>query len=261
MYGVKSFKNYLSFQFDILQMKRFKKKFFPPDIKILAITDLDCKYISTALSKNMIYTVPNGIHLQNFENIKSYKSKKYESHNVVFVGSLDYQPNIESILYTLENLWPEIHHTFPRLIFKIVGRSPHEELIKKIENSDGVELIGPVDNVWEYYKGAKCFLGPIFSGGGMKNKFLESFSVGTPVITTPEGAIGINMENDRHGKIGGTKSELLEAVFQMLSCSKTEYSMYIDACICLSSENSWEKAGALLNTILTNTSRPKKSEH
>ena len=246
----KGIKDHLSSYFDVMYIKKFKRKFFPSNIMILAITDEDCKYISSVLKENKIFTVPNGISIPNGVNESGFITRKYRSPYLVFIGSLDYKPNIESIFFTVENLWPAIHTKFPNMTFRIVGRAPTAELVKKVRNVRGVELVGPVENVSEYYLNSKCFLGPIFSGGGMKNKFLESLSAGTPVITTSEGAIGINMKTGFHGKIANTKSELLKATFDILSCSEDEYSRYVNSSVLLAREYSWERIGILLNNII-----------
>ncbi len=236
--------------FDIFYARRFKKKYFTPNITILSITKKDSSYISSVLSKNMVYTIPNGIKLQDIDYKSDLLKKKYISPYIIFIGSLDYEPNIKSILFSLENLWPEIHAKFPEMIFRIVGRSPAQRLKRVVKDINGVELVGPVKSVEEYYLNAKCFLGPIFSGGGLKNKFLESINTGTPVITTSEGSFGIGMVSKKHGIIAQTKSDLIGGTLELLSCSEREYFQYVNENLILAKEYSWEKVGELFDRIL-----------
>lgn len=238
--------------YDRLHLKRIKKRFVNKDVIILAITDADNNYIRSVLNKNKVFTVPNGVRLLEVEPDEQYAKMKYESQYIVFIGSLDYEPNITSIFYSLEHIWPEIIKQYPELKFRLVGRSPTEKLRLAAQKSKGVELIGPVESTDEYYLNSRCFLGPIFSGAGMKNKFLESFSTGTPVITTTEGGIGIDFISGKHGIIANNSSEIIAGLNNLLSCSLQEYKEYLFACRFLAQQYSWENVGKKLESILSN---------
>lgn len=230
-----------SILYDIFYIRRVKKKFVPHSAKILAITDADRDCISTVLNKNIVKTLPNGIKLLDIEITESFLKKKFSSPNIIFLGSLDYQPNEYSILHSLKHLWPEIHRDFPHMTFQLVGRAPSARIHEAVKEADGVDLIGPVENIYDYYLNAKCFLGPIFSGAGMKNKFLESFNAGTPVVTTPEGAIGLSLAHGKQGFIGASDTDLLTGMRKILSSSFQEYSSYVKNCISLAENFSWKK--------------------
>ena len=48
---------------------------------------------------------------------------------IVFLGSMDWQPNIDCVLYFNEAIWPRIKAADPQATFVIVGRKPPEKVL------------------------------------------------------------------------------------------------------------------------------------
>lgn len=241
----------ISIIYDMLYSIHVKLKFISHNVNIICITDYDCQYIKHILKRNNICCIPNGI--QNIVNSVGVDQlvQKYSSKYIVFVGSLDYKPNEDCLLFIIKEIWPIIVRLYPNLTFKIVGRSPTEKIKVAAQKMQNVDIIGPVENVEPYYFNAKFVLAPIFLGSGMKNKFLEALSQGTPVITTKEGAIGIDLENGIHGKIVHRKNEIIEAIQDLLSLPLEVYSDYVRNCIELAKKYHWNRIGEKLNHVIT----------
>lgn len=237
----------LSIYYDIFYTKRVKKHFFKKDIKVLCITEKENGFISSVLPKCKVLTIPNGTDLKPLTINSDLLKKKFESKTILFIGSLGYPPNENSITYTLKNIWPEIYKKFPEYKFQIVGRNPSNNLKKLACKTVGVDFVGEVDDVYEYYINAKCFLGPMFTGGGMKNKFLESMSAGTPIITTEEGVIGIDFI---HGKHGLCNNNFIENTISIINCDYDSYTDYVKNCIELLKKYTWDSIGKDLNKLL-----------
>src|SRR5207244_13304182 len=69
---------------------------------------------------------------------------------VVFVGSLDWRPNLDAVRMLLEKVWPEVANAKPQAALTIVGRKPPESLRREIEKCPGVELHADVPDVRPY---------------------------------------------------------------------------------------------------------------
>jgi len=246
----KSLNDKLKIIYDIIYVTRIKIRYIPSKLIIIAITDKDCEYISMALKNNKVIAIPNGIEYIRIDQNEEYYKIKYNSPYVTFIGTLNYEPNEQSILYILNDIWPKLADRYPNLIFRIIGRSPSDKIKQTVRSIDRVELIGPVDNVYSYSIMSKIFLAPIFSGAGMKNKFLESFNSGTPIITTPEGVIGIEFIPKKHGNVGSSTNELIEAAISLLECSYSDYKNYVVECRSLAKKYSWDKVGDQLNGLI-----------
>jgi len=57
-----------------------------------------------------VHTVPNGVDLENFQ--PDGETAELE-RTCVFVGALDYRPNIDGACWFCREVWPEIHRQLP----------------------------------------------------------------------------------------------------------------------------------------------------
>jgi glycosyltransferase involved in cell wall biosynthesis len=231
---------------DMFYLCRVKRKYVPRDLSIITITDIDSMYVKKILKRNRIITIPNGVNLPAISIDDQYIDAKKKSTMILFFGSLDYQPNKDSVAYILDHLWPEIVKKYPDLQLVIAGRNPDQSLITRCRDITNGKLYADVADPMNLYSKARFTLLPIHSGGGMKNKILESFACGTPVITTPEGAIGISMEHKVHGFIKNTMKDLLNGVDFFMAMDLMNYKKTVYACRALAERYSWEQAGQRL---------------
>ncbi|MDX1973193.1 MAG: glycosyltransferase, partial [Candidatus Sumerlaeia bacterium] len=117
----------------------------------------------------------------------------------LFFGSF-HPPNVEAGEFICRVLAPAL----PHMQFLIAGKVC--EALGGLVNQQGVanvRLLGLVseEDKQKLLHGCDFALNPMFSGSGTNLKMLEYMAVGLPIITTPLGARGLAMENDRHGAV------------------------------------------------------------
>lgn len=135
----------------------------------------------------------------------------------LFVGSLDYPPNQEAVLYLLNQIQPILEQclTSP-WTFRVVGRRAPEDLVKRMEASDRVEFFPDADQLAEHYAHADAVLVPLLAGGGTKLKTIEAFAHRRPVISSREGVRGLTVESGVHYLHAQTAGEFAQAIAQLL---------------------------------------------
>ncbi len=114
---------------------------------------------------------------------------------VLFTGHLSHPPNIDAALYFLVSIWPRVVAALPQAKFQIVGLHPAPALIDAVARATQVELIPHVPDIRPYFHGAGVYVVPMRFGGGVRQKIIEAWAVGTPVISTTMGAEGIAMQD------------------------------------------------------------------
>jgi glycosyltransferase involved in cell wall biosynthesis len=248
-------KDFLSYHFEAAYIKKLYRKFLSSDVIFLTTTQRDGEDISNILPDLTVYSVPNGTTVPPLMFDEGFFRKKMDSRCIVFLGSLDYEANLNSIFYSLDNIWPVLRNKYPALRFRIVGRNPARALTEKVSKIPGVEIMPDVEEVYPFLADAIAFFAPMFGGGGIKNKFLESLSVGTPVITNGEGAIGIDLVSGKHGIITESRKGFVDAVVTMLSLPYDRYAEYGRECIALARRYSWESVGLRLHSIIEGIAR------
>ena len=130
--------------------------------------------------------IENGVDCAYFSGLNSEPGRK----RIVFVGRMDYYPNIEAIIGFAHNTWPIVRDQLKDLTLTIVGADPTVG-VKSLAAIPGVEVTGTVPDVRPYYRDALAAVVPLRTGGGTRLKILEAMAAGVPVVSTPLGAEGL----------------------------------------------------------------------
>jgi glycosyltransferase involved in cell wall biosynthesis len=136
--------------------------------------------------------LPNGVN----EALLIYEKYDHRFENyIAFFGKMDYQPNIDAVLWFVENVLPHLNRD---LKFIVVGAYPKkiiQDLPKKFKN---VEVTGYVGDPYLILKSCLCVVAPMQTGGGIQNKILESMALGTINIVSSLAAKPIGAEHGKH---------------------------------------------------------------
>jgi glycosyltransferase involved in cell wall biosynthesis len=114
----------------------------------------------------------------------------------VFVGPLDYKPNLDALLYYQNEIFPALQASARTPVLHHIGNAP--ERLRRLFNAQVVRFEGYVADLAARLREASFFVAPILSGSGIKTKVLEAMAAGVPVVSTPEGVSGLQVENRRH---------------------------------------------------------------
>lgn len=113
--------------------------------------------------------------------------KREFKHDVLFVGALNFKPNIEAAHFLVEEAWPLLKSKGITLC--IAGRNPSIELSHIIQSA-GITLIPNAPNLSATYTQSKVAVVPLFTGSGSRLKIAEALIHGLPVFSTALGAEG-----------------------------------------------------------------------
>ena len=157
-----------------------------------------------------VAVVPNGVDCAAFAT----EPGKARTGGLLFVGSLDYHPNVEGLKFFTREVWPTLRQQRQSLRLRIVGSRPVPEVLA-MGTIEGVEVVGPVEKVEPYYADAEAALVPLFSGGGTRLKVLEAFAAGVPVFSTAMGMEGIAAQPGVHYIAAETAKDWVAAVLRV----------------------------------------------
>jgi glycosyltransferase involved in cell wall biosynthesis len=241
-------REWISYYYAYLYNLRWEKKYLNRCEKLITISERDKKWLSKTIHPSKIHVVGNGVDVNYFKPEITLPGT--EDGLIVFTGVMDYEPNHDAMIYCLREIWPIIKKKSPEAKLKIVGRNPRPELVNIAREQKNVEVTGEVEDIRQAIKGAKVFLCPMRIGSGMKNKILEALAMGIPVVTTSEGAAGIEFENGRIGFIANDPHSVSNRVITLLKEEPKWKELSISAREITIKKCSWNSIGDKLSDIL-----------
>jgi sugar transferase (PEP-CTERM/EpsH1 system associated) len=135
-----------------------------------------------------ITILPNGIDSSIFK--PNIDMSKPAHPTLLFTGVMDYEPNIDAILWFIANCWSQIKEQYPNSKLVIAGMNPSNN-IKKLGIRDDIVVTGFVEDIMPYFQNACIFVAPFQIARGVQNKVLQAMSCELPVVTTSKGIEGI----------------------------------------------------------------------
>ena len=123
-----------------------------------------------------------------------------------YVGNLRWRPNAEGLDWFCRDVWPEIKKRLPDATMEIAGVGLDRDASGKLAvpatwQVPGIETVGFMEDLEPLYARSIAMLAPIAGGSGVRMKLLEGFRAGMPVVTTPDGAFGLPLEDGREALI------------------------------------------------------------
>jgi sugar transferase (PEP-CTERM/EpsH1 system associated) len=152
-----------------------------------------------------IHVVPNGVEVSAFT-----PAGGAPGNSLLFVGSMDYHPNIDAVTWFVRDVWPGIAARRPELQLVIAGSNPAKAVQELAAGR--IRVTGTVDDVRPYYAQAFAVAVPLRVGGGTRLKILEAMAAGVPVISTRLGMEGIDAQPGRDLLIADSPEQMIEAL-------------------------------------------------
>lgn len=139
-----------------------------------------------------------------------------QSDAILFVGAMDRPVNIQAALFFAREVFPLVRKVVPGASFYIVGSNPTPEVKALSDGSSNIIVTGFVDDLKPFYAKARVSVAPLFIGGGIITKILDSMAIGVPVITTAIGNEGVNAEPGTDLIIASTADEFAAVTVQLM---------------------------------------------
>lgn len=204
---------------------------------------------SIAHPKNSkIKIIANGIDTEIF---KKHKFKK--KYDLVFIGNLNYVPNVDTALYIGNKIIPELIKTYPDIKVLIAGSNPNNK-VKKLSNKN-ITISGWVEDIKEAYLSGKIFFAPMKIGTGLQNKLLEAMSLEIPCITSPLANKALGAINNHNILIGNNSQEHIAHIRYCLENDTAAKYIGLNGRAFVSENFSWNKANELLLNVLSKTNQ------
>jgi len=181
--------------------------------RLLVVSEAERDLFRSFCSAGDIQAVSNGVDTDYFH---PDEARRPEPHSCVFVGVMNYLPNVDAVTWFAEAVWPEVRALYPDAVFRIVGKSPSAD-VEALAGRDGIEVTGPVDDVRPYLHRSSCAVIPLRIARGVQNKVLEAMACGRPIVCSSEPLKGIPAEPGVHLLQADSKQDWVDRLKHLFS--------------------------------------------
>jgi glycosyltransferase involved in cell wall biosynthesis len=170
----------------------------------------ECENLARRHPEVRFETVPNAV------KIPRHAPRIEDGRSILFVGSLGYEPNADSILWFARTIMPRLRTGFGRCRLTIVGANP-PSAVRALARHPDIRVLGFVDDLTEVYRRASLLIAPMQAGGGTRIKVLEAAAFGVATVASPPAAAGLFTPRQPWGWICQRPSDFVAACADALS--------------------------------------------
>jgi glycosyltransferase involved in cell wall biosynthesis len=238
-----------AYQIEARKMSRYERGTLSKFHHIIAVSEHDRQQMLAMNPDCSISVVPTGVDTRKYPVAPPASA---DPPRIVFTGSMDWEPNIDAVVYFCQESFPAIRAEFPSAVFQIVGRNPHAHVRELASQS--VEVTGTVPSVVEYLRAATLVVVPLRIGGGTRLKIFEAMAMGKAVVSTSIGAEGLDVKNGRDLILADDATSLAQSIILLLRDSALRR-RYEEAAERLAAQYDWSNIAQHFAQILQEVSR------
>src|SRR5207244_285308 len=113
---------YAAFTIEAAKMDRYERATVWRFTRVIAVSERDRQAMMRMTDAPRISVVPTGVDVARY---RAAAGRSSAEPVVVFVGSMDWEANIDAVDYFCRDIWPTVRAAIPAARFRIVGRNPH----------------------------------------------------------------------------------------------------------------------------------------
>jgi len=192
------------------RLKEFEHKVFEIVDGITAVTELDKVYIQSLYPQKKMVVTPNGMDVEKF---KLVPFEQQDLNTIFYLGSLDWIPNQQSVVWFLNQVWPLVLQKKPQLQLIIAGKNIPDWLMSR--KDPNTRFYSNVPDTRELYDKYAIMIVPLLAGSGIRVRIIEGMAYGKCIVSTRIGSEGIPYEHQKNIVIADTPEEFAQAIIDL----------------------------------------------
>jgi len=213
---------------------------------ILAVSKVDAETMRSLFGVERIAEIPTGVNLEYF----APPPQARRIADLVFVGSMDWLPNIDGVAWFAREVLPLIRKCRPECSLAIAGRLPPPKIAALAAQLPNVTVTGTVPDVRPYLWGSSISIVPLRIGGGTRLKIYEAMAAGVPVVSTAVGAEGLDVHPPHEIRIADSAPDFAARCIELLDNEAARVAMAGRAREMVAANFSWRRVAERFAQVL-----------
>lgn len=231
---------------EFFRCARFERKVGRWAYSIALVGEADARLMQRLAPRSRLHVISNGVAALPEAALQGSEAP---CPVVVFTGGLDYPPNVNATLYFVQNVLPRIRKVEPSAIFRIAGRAPGPE-VRALHGTPGVEMMFDLPDMHAALGDAWLSVAPMRSGSGVKNKILEAWAAGKPVVMTKLAANGLAMDEDSQSLVTDDADEMAAIIVELFRNPERRRQLGLAGRWMVSRHHTWAGVASKLDSLL-----------
>jgi glycosyltransferase involved in cell wall biosynthesis len=235
------------FQLQAKRMFNYERHACRSAAHVIAVSRNDADQMRRLFGITNVSEIATGVDLDFFRRPDPAPAS---TNDLVFVGAMDWLPNIDGVRYFTSQVLPIIRRSRPQTSLVLAGRSPVPEIRALAETDPLIRVTGTVPDIRPYLWNSTVSIVPLRIGGGTRLKIYEAMAAGVPVVATSIGAEGLAVEDGQHIHLANDPESFAARCLALLEDRSLNRSLSTAALELVSAKFSWEQVAVRFETIL-----------
>ncbi|HUQ94611.1 MAG TPA: glycosyltransferase family 4 protein [Bryobacteraceae bacterium] len=232
------------FQLQATRMETYEREVCRRVKRVIAVSENDAQQIRRNYGITGVTAIPTGVDIDFFCPPPHPEPKA----DLLFLGSMDWMPNIEGIQWFVREILPLIQAKLPSTTFAIAGRKPSAKV--QALAGPGILVTGTVPDVRPWLWGSKLSIVPLRIGGGTRLKIYESMAARIPVVSTTVGAEGLETQDGGNIALADSPAAFAGRCVELLDSAAAREKMAQRGWEMVAAKYSWESVTAQFESLL-----------
>jgi len=234
------------------RMFRWERRMCLAAAHVIAVSAQDAAVFRNLFGVTKVSSIKTGVDLAYFRRPPQVSPKA----DLVFLGSMDWMPNIDGVQYFIREILPLIRKRLPACTLAVVGRSPSAATLALAERDSNLQVTGTVDDVRPWLWGSHVALVPLRIGGGTRLKIYEAMAAGTATVSTSIGAEGLDVNHPTNIRLADTSAEFAEQCIELLENAPKRERLAAQALSLVTERFSWDVVATEFEDLLRMATAP-----
>jgi len=195
------------------RMRAFEQRQCQRFDHVIAVSEADRDIFRAEYGVTRVSAIPTGVDVDFF---RPSATAMPASTEIVFVGSMDWMPNIDAVAWFVTDILPLVRRQISDASLTIVGRDPTPTIRELAARVPGVMVTGTVPDVRPYFERAALVVVPLHVGGGTRLKIFEAMAMEKAIVSTQIGAEGLPVRGGEEILLADDPPSFADAVVSLL---------------------------------------------
>jgi polysaccharide biosynthesis protein PslH len=235
------------FELQARRMFRFERQACGAVARVVAVSEQDARTMRELFGVTRVNAIPTGVDI---EGLTPPGPPPEKTIDLVFVGSMDWLPNVDGIEWFVREVLPLIRRQRPGCSLAIVGRTPPSSITALGQRDERVQVTGTVPDIRPLLWSAAVSIVPLRIGGGTRLKIYESMAGRVPVVSTTVGAEGLEVHHPDDIRLADSPEAFAAACTELLANAELRRRQAAAAWELVATRFSWEHVAGCFERVL-----------